>query len=612
MSIADWSFANAAAWWGLLVLPALVAVHFFQQRARRVETSTRFLLDALAPESAGGRTWERFRGSRSFWFQALAVLLVVWVWVEPRRPRADSRQTVVIVLDDALAMQAVEGEARAAAAGLMAEAAGGAARTEWVVTGSDPRAPVRYRGPERARAEAALAAWRPTLGTHDYEAALRGARGLAGEGGRSWFVTDREEKVPRDQAAVGVGRPLANAGFAGGAVERAEGGGWRWRAVVKNASDEPLRRSWWIEAGELASERRVVDLPPDGVLELTGGWPAGAERAILRLEADGFGADDALPLVRPVAKRLRAEVTASGEAGEFFRRVLGGVEGVELGAGATGGEGLRVVAEDGTTVTRPGAAVVLAEGTGKGKGLSRAAVVAERHALVEGLNWQGLLGPGAAGLEMAAGDEGLLWQADASLAWLRAGAAEGRRQLVLNLDWAAGNAGRLPATVLLARRYAEAVRDAQAGAYAANFDAGARVALAETDMAADGEWTFVTEADGRRAVEAAELAVLRAPTEAGFFEVRRGEDVLVRGAAQFADARQGDFRGAGRFRRDRPAGEAAAAAARNTQGDPLAAWWLALAAAALVASWWPGRTREMNWPQKGAEGAKIRKGAVKI
>jgi hypothetical protein len=609
MSFAGWSFANAAAWWGLLVLPALVAVHFFQQRARRVETSTRFLLDALAPESAGGRTWERFRGSRSFWLQALAALLVVWVWVEPRRPREDSRQTVVIVLDDALAMQAVEGEARAAAAGLMTEAEGGAARTEWVVTGSDPRAPVRYRGPERARAEATLAAWRPTLGTHDYEAALRGARGLAGEGGRSWFVTDKEAKVPRDQAAVGVGRPLANAGFAGGVVERAEDGGWRWRAVVKNASDETQLRQWWIEGEAGASERRTLELPPEGVVELTGGWPAGAERATLRLEADGFGADDALPLVKPVWKRLGAQVTAGGEAGEFFRRVLGGVEGVEVGAGEVG---LRVTEEDGAAVTSPGAAVVLAAaGAGKGKGLSRAPVVAERHALVEGLNWQGLLGPGAAGLEMAAGDEGLLWQADAPLAWLRAG-AEGRRQLVLNLDWTAGNAGRLPATVLLARRYAESVRDEQAGAYAANFDAGARVALAETDLAAGGEWTLTTAAGGRTVVEAAELAVLRAPAEAGFFEVRRGEEILVRGAAQFADARQGDFRGAGRFRRDAPAGEAAAAAARNTQGDPLAAWWLALAGAALVGSWWPGRKREMNWPQKGAEGAKNRKGAVRI
>jgi hypothetical protein len=80
-----------------------VAVHFFQRRARRVETSTLFLIEALVSESEGGRTWERFRGSRSFWLQVLEALLVVWVWAEPRWPRADSRQTVVIVLDDALA-----------------------------------------------------------------------------------------------------------------------------------------------------------------------------------------------------------------------------------------------------------------------------------------------------------------------------------------------------------------------------------------------------------------------------------------------------------------------------------------------------------------------------
>ncbi len=342
-----------------------------------------------------------------------------------------------------------------------------------------------------------------------------------------------------------------------------------------------------------------MELSADGVVELTGSWPAGAERATLRLEGDGFDADDVLPLVKPVWKRVGARVEAGGEAGEFFRRLLGGIEGVELVAGAAGdgGEaGLRVTEEDGVAVTSAGAAIVLAKvveaEAGASRGLSRAPVVAERHALVEGLNWQGLLGPGAAGLTMEAGDEGLLWQADKPLAWLRAG-AEGRRQLVLNVEWAGGNAGRLPATVLLLRRYTEAVRDARSGEYAANFDAGARVLLAEADMAVESAavWALVEEGGERRAVDAAGLAVLRAPAEAGFFEVRRGEEILVRGAAQFADARQGDFRGASRFRREPPAAEAESAAARNTQGDPWATAWLALAGGALVGSWWPGRAR---------------------
>jgi hypothetical protein len=594
------TFANTAALAGLLAVPALVAVHFFQQRARRVELSTLFLIEKLAPESRGGRTWERWRGSREFWLQVLAVLLAVWVLAEPRWVRADSSQVVVVVLDDAMALRAVEAEARAAAANVMAESAARAARTEWVVLTSDARRPALYRGPDRARAEAALASWRPALGTHEYAPALRLARGLAGAGGAVWFITDRESKVPPDQAAVGVGRALANVGFAGGDVTPArsgEGAGRTWRAVVKNHADTAQRRAWWIETPAGASERRVVEIAPGAVLELSGAWPATAERAVLRLERDGFEADDLLPLVRPEPKRLSARVAVGGEAGEFFRRALGAVDGVAVGASLAAT--LRVVEERPGEATVGGPAIVLAAAKTAGaaeRRLARAPVVAERHALVDGLNWQGLLGTGPAGLRMAAADEALLWQGAEPLVWLRAG-AEGRRALVWNLDWSAGNAGRLPASVLLVKRHAEAVRDAQAGVYAANFDAGGPVPIAEADrLAAVGgaEWSVEREGAPRRVVEAAELAVLRAPAEAGFFVVRRGEEVLVRGAASFADARQGDFRGAGSFRREPPAGEAEAARARNTQGDPLALLWLTLAAAALLGSWWPGRTGELG------------------
>ncbi len=592
MSWAGLSFANAGAWWGLLAVPALVAVHFFQQRARRVELSTRFLIEALAPQSQGGRTWERFRVSRAFLGQLLAVLLLVWVLAEPRWPRADSTQTVVIVMDDALAIQAVAEEARAAARERLAAAVGGAAKTEWVVMGSDPRAPLRYRGPELGAAQAAVEAWRPSLGTHDYAAALRNGRTLvaAGSGvGECWLITDRESKVPADQAAIGVGRAVANVGFAGGSVSRAENGDRMWRAVVQNHAAEVQRRAWWVEGGAGVSERRSVELAAEGVVELSGTWPGGAERMTLRLEGDGFGADDVLPLVRPQAKRLSARLGVTGETREYFKKLLGGIDGVDLGAAVS--PGLRVVEQTGAAADAGGAAVVLAAGATKSAATTwlRAPVVAERHALVAGLNWQGWLGSGAGNLKMTANDEGLLWQADAPLVWLRAG-AEGGRALVLNFDWAAGNAGRLPATVLMLRRYVEAVRDAQPGEYAGNFDAGSLVPLAE-DVAGEtaGAWQLEIEGGATRELGAAERAVLRAPGDAGFFTVKRGKETRVRGAAQFADARQGDFRDAAVFRRDPPAGERAEARARTTQGDPLRALWLALAGAALVASWWPMR-----------------------
>ncbi len=681
MSVGGITLANTAALWGLLALPALVAVHFFQQRSRRVVLGTRFLLEAIAPESRGGRTWERFRASRAFWLQCLAVLLLVWVLAAPRWPRADSTQTVVLVLDDALAMRAVTEEARLAVRELGTELAGRAARTEWVLMTSDARRPALYRGADRARMLAALDDWSPTLGTHDYDAALRLGRGLAAADGECWFITDREEKVPPDQAAVGVGRPLANVGFAGGVVARAESesgagaeaatkaaaanipaGALVWRAVLRNHAEEVQSRAWWIEGPGGASERRGVRLEAGGVIELSGVWPAGAERAVLCLEPDGFAEDDRLPLVAPRPKSLGARVTLAGARGEFFRKLLAGIPGVD--AGASLGATLRVLETRDAETVPPGAAILLAapetqaapgaatagDASASGRrALVRTPVVAERHALVDALNWRGLLGPGPSALRAGVADEVLLWQGETPLVWLRGGVggAEARRQLVLNFDWEAGNAGRLPATVLLLRRFVEGLRDAQPGAYAANFDTGARVELAAVDVAqargggdagaGDAEsapvrWTLVREADGagrpaaaeRRAggaadapsgvfggsgetreLDAGELAVLRAPAEAGFFEVRRGADVLVRGAAQFADARQGDFRGAARFRREAPAGAAAARRERQTQGDPLGTLWLALAGAALLGSWWPGGAGRAPAPRGASPGGGV-------
>ena len=112
----------------------------------------------------------------------------------------------------------------------------------------------------------------------------------------------------------------------------------------------------------------------------------------------------------------------------------------------------------------------------------------------------------------------------------------GRRQLVLNFEWDSGNAARLPATVLLLRRYVESVRDAQAGAYAANFDADALVPLAERDRVAEpaAEWTLAVDGRGApRGVRRQELSVLRAPAEAGFFTVRRGDEEIALTYSEF-------------------------------------------------------------------------------
>ena len=163
---------------------------------------------------------------------------------------------------------------------------------------------------------------------------------------------------------------------------------------------------------------------------------------------------------------------------------------------------------------------------------------------------------------------------------------------MLAFDWGTSNAARLPATVLLARRFLEMERDAQRVEFAANFDCGSTVPIAGVPL--EGAFTLTYESSASRSVPPEVIAIpvaqrseLRAPTRAGFFTIRRDDDVVVRGAAQFADARQGDFRAAERFVNE-VRSERKAALERNTTPDPLATWWLALLAAAVLWSWWPG------------------------
>jgi hypothetical protein len=584
-------FANPAGLWALLGVPAILAIHFLQQRSRAVVTSTWFLVEQLAPDSTRGRTLERLRTSRQLWLQLLAVLLAAWLLAEPRWILAESAQTVVVVLDASAAMEAFRAPALAAAEKEINETAGLAARTTWVVMTTDSRQAPLYRGGERTAALAALARWQPERGQHDLAPALRLAHGLIGASGRTLLITDSRAKVPAGQRAAGVGRVLANVGFAGVSVTRDEAApGHLWRALVQNHATTPQRRSWHVEVSgggtALSSPQQSVELAAGALSEISGRFPEGVEAITVVLDADEFPTDDRLALVRPVPKPLLVSAEGTDAAAEFLRKIAGSVEGVRLADAPTALRLAQVGAAGLALERRGGIFWPMADGR-KDRALATEPVTPDRDALVAGLNWQGWIGAGPYGYAQQPGDTALLWQGRTPLLLLRNSAA-GRRQLLLAFDWGTANAAKLASTVLLVRRFVEAERDAQRAPYAANFDAGSAVALvgvgAEEPLTL--EFRPVTgEPAATRPLAAEERRVLRAPARAGFFALQAGAETLVRGAAQFADARQGDFSAAETFSTELP-GERAAAIERNTRADPWAPLWLLGLGAALLGSWW--------------------------
>jgi hypothetical protein len=595
--------ANPAGLWALLAIPAILVIHFLQERSRRVRVSTLFLLERVKPESVGGMRFEKLRNSVPLWLQLLAALLLAWVLVEPRWIRQDSRQTVAVVLDSSVSMSAYKEETRALLGEKLRDWARTAAHTEWHLLESDAKKPTLYAGAEMAGVLNAFDTWEPTQGTHRPDDALLIARGLVKTNGIVIFVTDREIEVSSDVAVLSAAEPLQNVGFAGAEVKLASAtadvkSGMKWKALVQNHGDKPVQQEWWVEYPELPAggsasppQKRPLALPPGQTMTLTGEFPPEVERAVLVLGGDKFTWDDRLPVQKPRPRIVDAEVRLGGKAGDLWRKMLSATEQVNLRGSSSGnteakspegsGTAIRlphlVVSELGTPLETAG--IQFPVESGDAMQLDGAWTIAEEHPLVRDMNWMGLLTPRPTELTVTENDEPLLWKGDRVLAMVRRGrTAENKpiRRLLLAWDITQSNAPRHPAMLVMIHRFLEEVRQGMTEPWAGNFESGQQLAVAADEASGAPPLTLyhdskVTRYDGRL------------PSIVGFYQIKQGDKALVSGAAQFADTREADFKLAKKV--DTVEQRRWEAALKQTEADPLTALWVLLILACLLAAW---------------------------
>ena len=474
-----------------------------------------------------------------------------------------------------------------------------AAYTEWHLLESDARKPTLYAGGELAGVLRGYDAWNPTQGTHRPDDALLIARGLVKANGIVIYVTDRKIDLPSDVAVLSAGTPVKNVGFAGAEVSLVSAAageitGTRWKALVRNYSDEAVEREWWVEEpgapkdAHVEVEKRKIQIPPGQTLTLSGEFTSDVNRAVLVLAGDKFVWDDRLPVQKPRPRVVEAEVRLGGPMGALWRKMLSATGQVELRGGpSTDGSALRaadlMVSELGTPMEVSGIQTPT-EG-GEGGQLDAAWTVAENHPLVRDLNWMGLLTPRPTELTVTEADEPLLWKGDRVLAMVRRGrtpAGRPLRRLLLTWDLAQSNAVRHPAMLVLIHRFVEEVRHAKLEPWAGNFEMGQNLEVVKDD-APEAPPLRIRMQDKASNFEG------RLPEQIGFFEVLQGEKPLVSGAAHFADAREADFREAGEV--DTVEQRRWEAALKQTEADPLMPLWVLLVLACLLASWGWGQSR---------------------
>jgi len=587
--------------WGLAALaavPALLLIHALRQRSRRIRTSTMFLLEHAGPPPEGGLRFERLRRSVPLALQMLAAVTIAWLLAEPRLVARRARQTVAVVLDGSASMGAFREEARRVLGVALRRVAGAAYRTDWHLLVTGPRQAPLYAGDRLDGLLAALDGWRPVLGTHDPNGTLATAANLdPGGRGTVVFVTDRDVPVADTVGVLAVGTPIDNVGFAVGDVVDADDG-TRWRTVVTNPGATPQERSLRV--------LRATDLPPTAAAERTirldagetrtleGAWPDGAAALVLELSGDRFPFDDRLPVVRPVARRVRVAVRTGGDSASQIERILRAVADVDVVAADA--EADLVVASLGATVA--GAAVLLvppAETTDAADGstdapaatapLDAAALAAEDHPLVRELGWGGLLSGPALDTVPQAGDQTLVWKGDRPLVVLR-GDDGGPEALLLAWDVARSNAARLPAMIVLLDRFVDRVRTRLDRRWAANF-------LVEEviEMPAPPTATMAVQPTDPAAPRPAPAPFRgQAPSEPALFTVADGATARLVGAAQGADARESDFRAAATL--DTLSRLEVERRRKESIADPWLPAWLALIAGALAGAWaWPAWRR---------------------
>lgn len=562
-------FTNTAALWALLALPLIIAIHFLQHRTKIQPTATLFLLEALAPEAHEGTVWDRLRTSRAFWMQILAVLLLTWVLAAPAWPGKDAFQTVVFIMDDSADMTPFREEAVRAVSGDMETIRRSGIPTTWILTGSRPSSRPLYRGTDPGQALRALEAWHPREGTHDLAPALRTAMAIAGPTGITRLVTSTALRVPPGQSARGAGRPLDNAGFAG--IIPVEGSGTaRWRIAVKNNGSAPLQSAVTIhtENGHPPA-RQPLHLNPGAVTEFEYTLPPECGKAMLLLPPDAFPADDTLLLVRTIPKPVTVRMDMPEKAQETFQKVMNGLPGFTPAPADTTAS-LRLLTEKAEDARQPGGPAIMLADSGRP---SSGTITAEQHPLTDGLNWSGLLVPSIGAMVPGEKSSVLLWQGEAPLAWVE------KDLLFLNWPWEKSNADRVPAPLLMIRRFMQSVQENLPGTRYGNLPGGTLLSVpvgGKLIQAMPGGERRESVFSGRLPGETSYVEIFPPGTET---------TPLFQGSVWFSDARMGDFSHCSTFDTGLPPSHEETL--RHMRHDPLASLWLALALLALVVSWLP-------------------------
>ena len=243
----------------------------------------------------------------------------------------------------------------------------------------------------------------------------------------------------------------------------------------------------------------------------------------------------------------------------------------------------------------------------------RGQIVAEKHPLMDGVNWQPLQVRESIQIQLNETDQILLWKGDRPLIALRTSVApptakskgpQRIQQLIFNFDLTLSNAEQLECTAVLLHRFTEDLRKLKIASESINTEMGQPLQIAFRKSSDSpplvlnrfGSEQQVTE-ENPLIIPVAQAGFLKAPRTPGFFRISQGDELLLESGCHFADTREANLLNC--MSEERISTLGGEAIDRTTNEDHLWRLWTILIIVSLLTSWHfikdrPNDTREAD------------------
>jgi len=561
----------------------VVLIHFLQRRAKVEVISTLFLLKQTQRESTSGRRFDRLVHSIPLWLQIFAVLLATWLLVQPRYVKAKSTQRIAIVLDSSASMRVFKNKIAGVLKREVPRLQGNAANIEVWLMESAPSKPKIYQGRSIEDLIVALEKWQPSSGATELSNTLRVARSLVGAEGAISYITDvpLQNPAPYNSSSIAIGEPTDNCGFTGVTFET-NGKDLIWKAIVRNYSEIEQNRTWKVETTKGESSSKTLTLAAGSLTTLQGAFPAGEKRCRITLSGDAFDLDDVLPLVRPAPKALLMLSTLPQETIQLSDKMTASFPNLTEVSDIARAD---LIVTSTETTPKNHHLMVFPQDKASSRPYLTGNIVATKHQLTEGLNWQTLLVRNSISLPHDQADEVLLWQGNRALIYLRTHPTTGNKALIFNFDIRRSNGMKQPALAVLMLRFCEQLRSEKIAPETRITETSEPLVLTRDTSENAKPLVYSNLLLNGQEIDSKLLTSrsMAAPETPGFFTITQEDKALLTSATYFADTREADFSQCSTA--EIPASAMATAVDRHTRDDHLWRIWACLVLAAALGAW---------------------------